>query len=321
MLGETYIDWSVTPGDPISTDPAPTGTIELNGWVRGTRGADLSATVVFEKGNCRLVKHERVGSERATIALVTGDGYSFVVAHPDAALDDVYEEVCLDFGDASQESAAKFAMDYLDIVSQSRRGVTLELVPGVGPVPYEDFGIGDLITIPGRDGSPTTATVNAIGCEVGPDSITRWTLELDQPRKLDEERLASIMRRQMPGAAGGRTLLPAPTQPSFPSNTQGQEETHTWQWDGPLGDIQLYKNAVAITGAVVSGAGTNGTTAKTTVTDAAREFVKGSDKLTITAGGGDHSPEWVPPKGRWIQEIRATADADSDSVTITVMVA
>jgi hypothetical protein len=320
MLGETYLDWSVTPGTPLDPQaPQTTGTIEVNAWIRGTRGSDLSATVEFEKGNCRRVTHQRTGSDRATIALVTGENYSFVVAHPDATTDSVYEEVNLDFGGASQASAEKFALDYLDLVSQSRNGVTLELVPDVGPVPYEDFGIGDTITIPGRDGSPTTARVSAIGFEVGPDSITRWTVELDQPRLEVEERLSSILRRQLPGALGGRTLLPVTSEPSFLANRAGSEETHTWQWDGPLDEIQLYKNTVAITGATLTVA--SGNTAKVTLTDAAREFVKESDKLTITAGGGAASPEWVPPKGRWIQELRVTADAVTDAYTITVAVA
>jgi hypothetical protein len=321
MLGETYLDWGMTPGTPLDPQaPQTTGTIEMNAWIRGTRGSDLSATVVFEKGNCRRVTHQRTGSDRATIALVTGDGYSFVVAHPDATTDGVYEEVNLDFGGASQASAAKYAMDYLDIVSQSREGVSIELVPDVGPVPYEDFGIGDTISIPGRDGTAEDHRVTAIGFEVGPDSVTRWTIDLDQPRLIDEERLSSIMRRQLPGAVGGRTLLPVTSEPSFLSNQAGTEEVHTWQFDGTAGDIVLKKNGTAVTGATITSPAA-GATSKKTLTDAARKVTKGSDKLTMVVGSGDPSPEWIPPKGRWIQEFRAVRDATQDTTVVTVMVA
>ncbi len=309
MLGETYLDISITPDD-----------LELNAWIRGTRGADVSGSVAFSRGTCRRVTHQITGSERATVALVSGAGFApFEVVHADASVFDLYEEVALDFGDASAATAAKFALDYLNLVSQARKGMTLELVPNVGPVPYDDFAIGDTISVPGTTGGAEDRRVVAIGASLGPDSILRWTVDFDQPRLLIEERLSAIMRRQLPGTAGGRTLLPNPQAPSFVSNQAGSESVHTWQWDGPLDEIQLYKNASPITGATLTVA--SGNTDKVTLTDAARKYVKEADKFTITAGAGAASPEWVPPAGRWIQELRVTADAVTDAYTITVSVA
>lgn len=309
MLGETYLDWWVSPT-----------SLQMNARIRGTRGQDRTATVIFEKGTCRRVTHEQVGSERATVALVTGANFApFTVTHPDAGSTGVYEEVSLDFGESSRSSAAFYARKYLDAVSRARRGVTLELVPGAGPVPYEDFQVGDRITVPGVDGEGESHRVAGIGMTVGADSVTRWTVTLDQPRREVEERLAAIMRRQMPGAAGGRTILPSPTQPSFPANRAGSEDVHTWQFDGVSGNVQLYKNGVAVSGAVVVSPSA-GATARVTLTDGERRFVKGADKLTVVVGSGDPSPEWVPPKGRWVQEMRATRDSSADTTTITLMV-
>jgi hypothetical protein len=308
-IGETYLDLGIGPD-----------SLEMHAWIRGTRGSDLSATVELEKGNCRRVDHDEIGADRATVALVMGARFApFEVEHADAATVG-YEEIALDFGDASEATAERFATDYLNLVSQARKGISIELVPDVGPRPYEDFGIGDTISVPGIDGTPEDHRVVAIGMEVGPDSITRWTVDLDQPRLLLQERLSAIMR-QLPGLAGGRTILPSPTRPQFVASDKGSEQSHTWQWDGPLGEIQLYKNGTAITGALVAAGSLDpGETAKTTVTNAARKYVKGVDKLTITAGGGAHSPDWVPPEGRWIQEIRATADSTDETITITVSV-
>lgn len=225
MLAETYLD--------LSVNPAPTsGDHVLNAWMRGTKGSDKSATVGFTKGTCRVVRHDVIGSARATTALVSGTSFPpFVVTHPSG---DIGEEVALDFGDASRAAAAKFAAEYLKLSYDSRRGITLELVPGVGPVPYVDFEVGDSIAVPGLDGSPEAHRVVAIGFTVGADSVLRWSVELDQPKLAVEERLGAIMRRQMPGSAGGRTLLPAPTPAQFQPNDRGRELVHTWQWDGTV---------------------------------------------------------------------------------------
>jgi hypothetical protein len=290
---------------PVQFDLLPAGSPLPTGgavWVAGT--------VVPLK---RVTSH-REGAALATVAIVTvANQAPFDVLHPDATTNRV--EVTLDFGDASASSARTWARRYLNIAAQAREGITIELIPNVGPVPYVDFGIGDNIAVLGEQ-----HRVAAIGMRLDAGSIVEWSVDLDQPKMLLQERLAAIMRRFLPGGASGRTILPSPTDPSFPANSTPSEEEHKWQWDGPLGDIQLYKNGTAITGAVVSGAGTNGTTDKVTVTDPARKFVKEVDKITITAGGGAHSPEWVPPKGRWIQELRATADTDVDTVVISVLV-
>jgi hypothetical protein len=144
-------------------------------------------------------------------------------------------------------------------------------------------------------------------------------VELDQPSQLMDERLGVLMRRQMPGSHGGRTVLPTPVDPQFVSTDKGSETVHTWQWDGTAGNIVLKKNGTAITGATITSPAA-GSTSKVTVTDAARKYVKGSDKLTFSVGGAADSPAWVPPEGRWIQEFRATRDGTEDTTTITVSV-
>jgi hypothetical protein len=308
MLGETYLDIGIEPDD-----------LELNAWIRGTRGSDLSATIAFTKTTCRKVVHDISGSERATVAIVAGTRFPpFEVVHADAATLG-YEEVALDFGDLSQASAEKFATEYLNLVSQARKGITLELVPTVGPTPYEDFGIGDTISVPGSTGAAEDHRVVGIGAQVSGDSIIRWTVELDQPKALLVERLEAIMRRQLPASGGARTILPTRTDPQFVSNDKGTETVHTWQWDGAAGNIVLKKNGTAITGATITSPAA-GSTSKVTVTDAARKYVKGSDKLTFSVGGAADSPAWVPPEGRWIQEFRATRDGTEDTTTITVSV-
>lgn len=240
----------------------------------------------------RVVRHTE-GAASATVALVTAEGQSFEVLHPDAAT--VRREMSLDFGDASRASARTWARRYLDVAADARRGITVELIPNVGPVPYLDFGIGDNISVLGE-----AHRVVGIGMKVGADSITQWTLDLDQPRMLLEERLAAIMRRFLPGGAGGRTILPTPTQPTFPSNQVASEKEQTWS--APVqGTYVLTKNGTPITGASLSATGV------VTLTDAAREYVKGTDQIDFTIDGANgFDAPWTPTDGRWLQEFRVT---------------
>lgn len=83
--------------------------------------------------------------------------------------------------------------------------------------------------------------------------------------------------------------------------------------------VRLYKNMSLIPGAELTVVA--GETKKVTLTDLERRFVAEVDKLTFTVDGGAHSPEWVPPQGRWIQEFRATGDATEIAITITVRIA
>lgn len=325
MLSETYLDLAATRDD-----------LELQAWIRGTRGTDRTLTVAFGEGTCAEVKWGSDFAEQATVALVMVEGEApFEVAHPDA--DDLgRHEVSLDFGKCSTSSARKWARAYLNEVSYARRSIAVTLVPGVGPVPQDDFTVGDTVLVGAGvgpftwGGTPITwgdddadwgevHRVHSIGLEVDATSIGRWTVELDQPTMLLEERLATIMRRQTPSAAGGRTVLPTPSTPSFPSVSAGSEDVHTWQFDGDPGDVQLLKNGTPISGAVVSSPSAGGT-GRTTVTAAARKYVKGVDRLTLEVGSSVPSPEWVPPEGRWVQEIRATRDSAVDTTTITISV-
>lgn len=253
----------------------------------------------------RVVRHSD-GAAAANVALVTADGQCFEVTHPSSSAG--RKEISLDFGDASVTSARFWARKYLDEVHNARAGVSIELIPEIGPQPYRDFGIGDNISVLGEQ-----HRVVAIGFHVDARSIIEWSVDLDQPRMLLEERLASIMRRQMPGSAGGRTVLPSPTEPSFPTNQAGSEQTETWSAPA-TGTVVLRKNGVAIPGASLAGAG------KVTLTDAARRYVKESDLIDFTIDGVAGFPAgWKPPSGRWLQEFAVAASGGGGSgVTITV---
>lgn len=199
--------------------------------------------IIFEEGQINLLLPTSSSAERATIACVTGTNFApFRVVHPLASVDGEFE-VALDFGDASRHSAARWAMEYLNEVAGTRDGITAEIptMPdgpppeNPWPQPYVDFGVGATIWVPaGVADGLVGYRVTGIGSSVSaqnPDSVVRWELQLGQPSADMEERLSSLMRRQMPGSAGGRTILPSPTEPTFPAQEAGREQVETWQWD------------------------------------------------------------------------------------------
>lgn len=285
---------------PVQFDVLPSGSLPPvpgAAWVPGS--------VVPLK---RVVKHTD-GAAAATVALVTASGQCFEVLHPDAATK--REEVSLDFGDASRGSARTWARRYLNIAADARRGITIELIPEVGPRPYRDFVIGDNISVLGEQ-----HRVAAIGFRLDARSIIEWSVDLDQPRMLVEERLSAIMRRFLPGGAGGRTLLPSPSEPSFPSNQVGRESRETWSANADPGVVVLRKNGVAITGATATVA--VGETKRVTLTDAARRFTKKVDKHDFTIDGVAGFPELAIPDGRWIQEMQVTGSTSGVSITLLI---
>lgn len=323
-LGETYLDVGIRPD-----------SLMLDAWVRGNRGTDRSAYIIFERGNCRRVAWDIGGAERATVALVSGEGFApFEWPHPDAALTGVYEEVALDFGPASRSSAQRYATEYLNLVSQGRKGVTIEILPtatteaqvtiqGIpatiqgepfmvgessAPRPYADFQIGDWITIPGSDGSPESHRVAAIGCRVDSGSVLNWEVDLDQPRRVIEERLDAIMRRGFAGFAGGRTLLPSATRPSFPTSEATGEGTETWS-SPESGTVVLRRNGVAVPGASLAADG------PVTLTDAVRKCVAG-DVVDITIGGTAGFTPFPISRITWLQHMTVASNAQGTTVVL-----
>ena len=259
----------------------------------------------------RKVTRHIDGAAAATVAIVTvADQAPFEVTHPDATTLG-RREVALDFGDVSTASGRTWARRYLATAALAREAITIELIPEVGPQPYRDFGIGDNISV-----LDEAHRVVSIGFHVGVASVIEWTVELDQPRLLLEERLASIMRRQHPGSAGGRTVLPARTDPQFPGNSAGTERMETWSANVAPGAVVLRKNGTPITGASVTVS--VGTTGRAVLKDAARKFTKKVDKFDFTIAGVAGFPELVIPDGRWIQEMQVTGSTNGVSITLLV---
>lgn len=309
MLGESMLGWDESEFEDVElavqfvhgTD-LPDGYTTTGGGVPGT-----PYTAGTPSGLRRLARQVDA-SIKATVALVTvKDEAPFPVTHPDVVHGRY--EIALDFGDASRRSGAWWARRYLDEVSNARRGIQIELMPGVGPQPYRDFDLGDSVRVLGE-----RHRVVGIGWSVDASSVVQWTVDLDQPRMLLEERLGSIMRRQLPGSLGGRTVLPSRVEPQFVSQRSADEKTETWSANADPGVVVFRKNGVAITGATAT-VGV-GDTEPVTLVDPERRYDLKVDKHDFTIDGVSGFPELVLPDGRWIQALQITGSANGVSIAV-----
>lgn len=297
--------------------------LEVDAYIRGTEGTDKSGSVVFEKGTALKVQHDAIGMEQATVALVTGNSFApFEVTHADEATLG-RSTVPLNMGDASKATATRWAAEYLDVISDSRRGIAVELPPGSGLVPVRDFDIGDTAGVlesgasmwGGEEASwgddPVGWSAHRIaswGFELNATSVMRYPVELDQPASIMQERLDAIMRRFLPGGAGGRTILPSPTNPPVPRWEPGSESTETWS-SPESGTVVLRKNGTAITGASLVADG------GVTLTDAARKCAAG-DVVDITIDGVAGFTPFPIKQTTWLQEMRVASNANGTTITL-----
>jgi hypothetical protein len=113
--------------------------------------------------------------------------------------------------------ARRVAEAHLATLAQPEREIDSALDPlnplAVGARPWLDFGLGDMVTAPSRDGTPTTYRV--VGWAISEDDHGRVTVEPTLNTLIDEAQIATQrwLRRMTPGALGGRSeaaSLPVP---------------------------------------------------------------------------------------------------------------
>lgn len=321
-LGDSYLTVCGQLAETFADIAGASASRTLHAWIRGTRGTNVAAS--YTKGtNLLELRHEGHSDAQATVAFVQyAGGAPFERVHADAA---TYgrKVVSLEFGDVRSLTLARSLADaYLNTASRYRNGVVAGILPTLdADRPYRGVWPGDSPMVPAADLTATRTRVAVIGMDLDANSRPKWSMEFEQPSEVDNERLGAIMRRQLPGAAGGRTLLPSPISPQFLPTSQGREATHTWQYKGAIGAPSVFvlrKNGTPITGATISVV--VGETEQLTVTNSARRYVKNSDKLTFTADGGTASLEWAPTEGRFIQAFKVTADATGAGATVDVWV-
>ncbi|MEN6400857.1 MAG: hypothetical protein ABFD94_02835 [Armatimonadia bacterium] len=158
----TVLDDMVDLGHDFWLNPT---TLELEAWE--SRGADLSGTVLLDTGQNLSRFSTSVERPLKTVALVrTKNGW---LRTADNTLRDTngWRETFLEYGNTASEDVAKRNANRV----LARTGKTqviaqgIEVVVTTGAVPYVDFTVGDVVSIPdpSGDGVPGKARVLSIG--------------------------------------------------------------------------------------------------------------------------------------------------------------
>jgi hypothetical protein len=158
----TVFDDMVDLGHDFWLDPS---TLELEAWE--SRGTDRSATVLLDTGQNLARFSTSVERPLKTVALVrTKNGW---LRTADNTLRDAngWRETFLEYGNTASEDAAKRQANRV----LARTGKTQVLAQGVevvvttGAVPYVDFSVGDVVSIPNPSGTglPNKARILSIG--------------------------------------------------------------------------------------------------------------------------------------------------------------
>lgn len=153
-------------------------TMTLQAWA--DRGSDLSGTVTLSPtGDVLASESTSNASAVRTRALVRhAAGWVEVV---DTAAQSAHgrREAGLQLGSTSSDTQAeRLALSALGDLGEPEVTLTATITSAVGPQPYADFDMGDVITCPGVDGTLGAARVMSITADENDDGLLTYTLQL-----------------------------------------------------------------------------------------------------------------------------------------------
>lgn len=295
-------------------------TRTLDAWV--VRG-DARPDAIFDDLNIVRSEYGLDNSEVAT-GVWARDLYGWVLVGDDTGATPKFE-----LGDVSERSETiRLATAKLDELSVPIDTITLDVIcataetaPGVG------FYIGDTITAPDRDGTPTSWRVLQWTLGMGRDGRLEAKLQLNSLQRDRVERLERASKRSTSGALGGRSISAAPVSPFQQRAGRLQEATWTWSWNGKASELDSAKlvgppvqfdrpyrlqviDALvnsATTGATSIALKVNGSTAATTVLPSGGLYER--ESFLVVVGSGDTA----------VVEISSTTRGDHDTGSVTLV--
>ena len=158
----TVLDDMVDLGHDFWLNPT---TLELEAWE--SRGTDRSATVLLDTGQNLAKFSTTVERPLKTVALVRTKGGWLQTADNTLRSANGWRETFLEYGNTASEDTAKRQANRV----LARTGKTQVLAQGVevvvapGAIPYVDFAVGDVVSIPNPAGTglPSKARILSIG--------------------------------------------------------------------------------------------------------------------------------------------------------------
>lgn len=111
----------------------------------------------------------------------------------------------------SVQEAQRVATGQLAVFADVRTEVTCDIEPiGDADTPYVSFRVGDTVTVPDSDGTPTVERVRAITFVRDEDGEFSWTPELKDRILGDRERDAVALKKMDNGTLRGQSIVASP---------------------------------------------------------------------------------------------------------------
>lgn len=143
-------------------------------------GSDKSNTIFFRIGkNCEVFGSDQRGNDtKNSLLLSYRDGFTSVENSPSITLNRRREKL-IDLKEAqSASSALTYGSAILDGSKDPKRAITLKIYDGVSPILFEDYGMGDIVSIDNK-GVEENHRILGIQCDWDGRKYTNVVLELN----------------------------------------------------------------------------------------------------------------------------------------------
>ena len=138
-------------------------------------------------------------------------------------------EAFLSLGQAASEAEAqRLAEAALATSAQPQVSVQTSIEPAGGDVPYDDFGVGDTVTVPDQRGRPSERRVLALTVTEDQEGNPTYVPELATVVEAQARRQARTLKRMANGTLGGASASASAVVPPVPRAQAQRPETAAW---------------------------------------------------------------------------------------------
>lgn len=214
QLAEGWWDWWFAPGAGRAMSAVTADGVQRPGGTGTGRGQTRSVT--FAEGvNCTELSYVETDVVKNAALARWADGFIYEEI-TDSVASHGRRETGLALSNVQSGPSTLWTMlATLQPVSSPEVSIVVGIEPAnEADTPFLAFGIGDRVTAPARDGTPTEYRVMAISWDEDDDGYIAWTVELATARDVQEQIWQRWLRRTGNGTLDGRSRSATVTSPS-----------------------------------------------------------------------------------------------------------
>lgn len=138
-------------------------------------------------------------------------------------------EAFLSLGQAASEAeATRLAQAALTLTAEPQVSVQTSIEPAGGDAPYDDFNVGDTVTVPGAQGGTAQRRVLALTVAEDGEGNPVYVPELESVVEAEGRRQARALKRMANGTLGGTSASASPARALAKREQAQRLETAAW---------------------------------------------------------------------------------------------